>query len=76
MWGFCVKSLFCHAVLCVLSIAGEERAGCFSFLVFLVSYPVPFYLCEKRGHCVYVMCDGVFHPNNYLSSAQIGTVSS
>ena len=37
-WELCVRSLYCFAVLCVLSsfaiLAGEEKAGCFTFDMF------------------------------------------
>ena len=42
--GFCVCSMFCCALLCVLSsfaiisMEKRERAGCLSLFVFLVSY--------------------------------------
>ena len=47
--GFCVWSLFCNAVLNVLSsfFTVEERAGYFTLIVFLLS-------CS--GTCKYVMC--------------------
>ena len=39
--AFCFGSLFCYSVLSVLSIFdhldGEDRAGCFTLIVFLVS---------------------------------------
>ena len=35
-WGF-VLFLFCNTVLNVPFIAEEERAGCFTFIVFLLS---------------------------------------
>ena len=41
--GFCVCSMFCCALLCVLSsfanilMGKEERAGCFTLSVYLVS---------------------------------------
>ena len=35
---FCVYCMFCFSLLCVLSrFDGEDKAGCFSLFVFLVS---------------------------------------
>ena len=42
--GVCVWSLFCCSILCVLLLCnhldGEERAGCFTLTVFLMSSAV------------------------------------
>ena len=39
----CVLSLLCDAALCVLYLAEEERAGCFTLIVFL------FYVCVYKS---------------------------
>ena len=35
--GVCNCSMFCYALLCVHSVHGEERTGCFALIVFLMS---------------------------------------
>ena len=38
LWGLCICSLFCYAILCALSSFAIIRAGCFTFFVLLMSY--------------------------------------
>ena len=44
IWGFCVWSFFCYAVLSVLSSSAiilEQRVGCFTLTIFLMSCVAP-----------------------------------
>ena len=52
--GFCVLSLFCNAVLSVVSsfaiILQMERAGCFTFIVFFLCSRVAVCKCVRKRH--------------------------